>query len=242
MNETVLQTVSKRRIWELDFLKGVALVLMILNHIIFDLYSFFGFDVSSLSFFRDIIGIISSVIFMTVCGVSLTLGKHNIKRGIIVFSLGVALTLFTFVFDKFTNSGALILFGILHFLGVAMIIGHFAKKLPLPVIAMLAFISFALGYYFKSLTIATPFFFPLGITNRNFYSSDYFPLFPNLGYVFLGIIIGKTVYKKKESIFSFSPKKSLMCFLGKHTLVLYFAHQPVIFGLIFVVDWIFKSA
>lgn len=240
MESTIQKSPLKKRIWELDFLKGVALIFMIWDHIIFDLYGFFGFDVSSLGFFKEGIGVISSLIFMTVCGISLTLGKHNLKHGLLVFSLSLALTLFTFVFDIITDSGSLILFGILHFLGLSMIIGHFAKKLPVFVLGVFSALLFFLGFYFRTLTVSLPFLFPFGLTTSTFFSSDYFPIFPNLGYVFLGIIIGKTVYKNKKSIFNFSPKKSLMCFLGKHTLVLYFAHQPVIYFLIFVIVKIFN--
>lgn len=240
MENTILKSSLKKRIWELDFLKGIALVFMVWDHIIYNLYGFFGFNVSSLGFFKEGIGVISSIIFMTVCGISLTLGRHNLKHGFVVFSLSLFLTLFTFVFDKITDSGALILFGILHFLGLSMIIGHFAKKLPVFVLAVFSALSFFLGCYFRTFTVSFPFLFPFGLTTSAFYSSDYFPLFPNLGYVFLGIIIGKTVYKNKKSLFPFSPKKSLMCFLGKHTLLLYFAHQPVVFGLIFVIVKIFN--
>lgn len=226
----------KGRIPELDFLKGIALIFMVWDHIVYDLYGFFGFDVSFPDFFKEGIGAISAVIFMTVCGVSVTLGRHNIKHGIQVFSLGMALTLFTFIFDKITGEESIILFGILHFLGLAMIIGHFVKKLPVPVVALLAMCAFAVGAYFEKITVSAPFLFPLGLMTDSFYSSDYFPLLPNIGYVFIGVIIGRLIYKNKKSLLNFRPKKSILCFLGRHTLVLYFAHQPVVFGVIFIVS------
>ncbi len=207
MNENELA--KKSRIWELDFLKGIALIFMVWDHFVYDLYGFFGFDTSGFGFFEEGIGRISAFLFMVLCGVSLTLGKHNLKRGAIVFSLGLALTLFTFIFDKITNSESLILFGILHFLGLAMIIGHFLKKLPLPLLAVLCIVCFGLGVYFESITVKLPFLFPFGLMTGSFYSSDYFPLFPNLAYVILGIILGKTVYKNKKSLFKFEPKKSV---------------------------------
>lgn len=226
---------QKGRIWELDFLKGIALIFMIWDHIVFDLYGFFGIDTSSLGFFQEGIGVISSVIFMTVCGVSVTLGRHNIKHGLTVFSLAAALTLFTYIFDLIASAGALILFGILHFLGLAMIIGHFAKKLPLYSLVILAAGSFALGMWFRTLTVSVPFLFPFGLVTEGFYSSDYFPLLPNLSYVFLGIIIGKTVYKEKKSLFHSDLSGNPLCFLGRHTLVLYFVHQPVVMGVLYIV-------
>lgn len=224
------------RIRELDFLKGIALLFMVWDHIVYDLSDFFGFDVSSLGFFKEGIGFISSVIFMTTCGISLTLGRHNIKHGAEVFSLGMALTLFTLIFDKITGEESLILFGILHFLGLAMIIGHFVKKLPLWAVALLAVCAFTVGAYFEKITVTVPFLFPIGLMTKDFYSSDYFPLLPNLGYVFIGIIFGRVLYKEKKSLVKFIPEKSVMCFLGRHTLFLYFAHQPVVFGVIYIVS------
>lgn len=233
-------SVLNKRIWELDFLKGIALIFMIWDHFIFDFYGFFGVDTSPLGFFEEGIGVISAMIFMTVCGISVTLGKHNIKHGMTTFSLGVALTLFTYLLDLFFDAGALIVFGILHFLGLAMIIGHFVKKLPVPVIALLCIGSYALGLYFDSITVNASFLFPFGLLSRGFYSSDYFPLFPNLAYVFFGIIIGKTLYKKRKSLLSFVPKKSFICFLGRNTLLLYFAHQPVVIVIVFLIVKLFK--
>ena len=236
MSETA---VLKKRIWELDFLKGIALVFMVWDHIVYDLYGFFGLDLSGLGFFKEGIGFISAIIFMTTCGISLTLGKHNIKHGIIVFGVAMGLTAFTFVFDKITNSDSIILFGILHLLGLSMLIGHFAKKLPVFVLAVFSVIIFTLGIYFSGLTVSSKILFPFGLTYFGFYSSDYHPLFPNLAYIFFGIIIGKTIYKEKKSLFGFEPKKSLMCFLGRHTLVFYLAHQPLLMGIIFIVVKIF---
>lgn len=233
------KSLKKERIWELDFLKGIALIFMVWDHAVFDLYGFFGVDTSALGFLQEGIGVISAIIFMTVCGVSVTLGKHNLKHGSITFGLGLALTLFTFIFDLVADAGAIIMFGILHFLGLAMIIGHFVKKLPSPLIALLSAGSFALGLYFEKISTNLSFLFPFGIVRSGFYSSDYFPLFPNLAFVFIGIIIGKTLYKSRKSLLRLKPKKSLLCFLGRHTLILYFAHQPVVFGIIFLITKVF---
>ena len=227
---------KKNRIWELDFLKGIAFLMMVWDHAVYDMYGLFGMDVSSLGFFKEGIGKICAVIFMVVCGISVTLGKHNIKHGLITFSLGMALTAGTVIADMISDFGVSIMFGILHFLGLAMIIGHFAKKLPSWLIAILGVASYIIGRYFLSMTVSLPFLFPLGLTSYGFFSADYYPLFPNIAYVFFGIVIGKLIYKEKRSIFNseisiFRP----LNFLGRHTLVLYFAHQPVVVAVVFLI-------
>lgn len=83
-------------------------------------------------------------------------------------------------------------------------------------------------------------------------SGDYFPLFPYLTYFLIGILIGKTVYKNKESLFNYDPSiysikrikkgeninypKTILtnifinpfCFVGRHTIWVYLFHIPVI--------------
>lgn len=228
------------RIWELDFLKGIALIFMIFDHTVFDLGAFFGVNTEELGFFEEGIGHVSAAIFMTVCGISVTLGKRNVRRGTFVFLLGMALTLGTFAADRIFSSDLLIAFGILHFLGLAMIITHFVKRLPVPAILALAVCSAGVGIWFSDLTVKIPLLFPFGLCESGFYSSDYFPLFPNLAYTFAGAAVGKVIYSEKRSLFDHPGKSSFICFIGRYTLPLYFIHQPVILGLLYIAELIFR--
>lgn len=232
--------VDKKRIWELDLLKGLAFLFMAWDHTVFDLSDFFGVDVSALGVFKEGIGYVSAGIFMTVCGISVTLGKRNLKHGSIVFGLGMALTLGTWIAQLVSGMQIIICFGILHFLGLSMVIGHFAKKLPNTVIALFAIASAALGIWFETLTVSAPFLFPFGLCTADFYSSDFFPLFPNLAFTFAGIIIGKLLYKEKRRRIPFAPKKSILCLMGRHTLLLYFVHQPVIIAVLYLIFLIIR--
>ena len=79
---------------------------------------------------------------------------------------------------------------------------------------------------------------PLGIYQTGFYSSDYFPLLPNLGYFLIGSGLGKVLYRKKQSLFpliSLFPVPQL-CYLGRHSLFAYLLHQPVIAGLVYLLS------
>ncbi len=233
---------SHGRITELDFLKGIALILMILNHLFFDLSAFFAVDISSFESLASIVGKTSAIIFMTVCGISATIGKRNIQNGLKLLALATALSIATAVFDRVTGSEICIKFGILHFLGFAMIISYFCKKLPVPVLFLLAAVSYALGKYFLSFFVNSPFLFPLGLRTRLFFSGDYYPLFPNLCYVFLGNALGKVLYKEKKSVFKkqfkvFEPLR----FLGRHTLVIYFVHQPLMLLILIIISFFLKN-
>ena len=230
---------AQSRIWELDLLRGAALLFMVFDHVVFDLSEFFGVDTEPLGIFKEGVGCISAGMFMLICGIGVTLGRKTIRRGLFVFSLGMVLTLASFLAGLVIKDDLTIKFGILHFLGLAMIIGHFVKKLPKPVILLLLMISAALGIVFSRVTVGVGFLFPLGLCSPSFFSSDYFPLFPNLACVFGGILIGQLVYKERKSVFRFRPKRSLLCFFGRHTLLLYFIHQPIIIALLFLGSRIF---
>lgn len=228
---------SRERIWELDFLKGIALFLMILNHIFFDLSEFFSVDVSGFEGFSSVVGKASAVIFMTVCGISATLGKRNVQNGLRLFALAMALTAATAVFDRVAGTEVCIKFGILHFLSLAMMISQGTKKLPVPVLLIASVFAFALGKYFSGIFVNTPLLFPLGLRTRLFFSGDYYPLFPNLGFVFLGNALGKILYKERKSVFKKKFRFSeVLCLPGRHTLVLYFVHQPIIILFLFLIS------
>lgn len=229
-------TDTSKRIAELDILKGIALILMIINHIAFDLSEFFAVDFSAFDSFASVAGKTSAVLFMTVCGISTTIGKRNIKNGLRLLGLAMVLTLVTAVFDRIAGTEICIKFGILHFLAFAMIISCGVKKLPVPVIGGLAVACFALGKLFLSILVDFPFLYPFGLRTSQFYSGDYYPLFPNLCFVFLGIIIGKTIYKTRKSLFKRQPGLiKPLCFFGRHTLILYFVHQPIILAVLYII-------
>lgn len=166
------------RIWEIDFLRGIALILMLWDHVIYDLGSFFSVDTSHLGFFENGIGKISAFMFITLCGVSATLGKNNLKHSARLLCLSLGVTAATAIFGYFTNNKSIILFGILHFLCVGIFAAHFLKRLPIWVLGIIGIASFLLGEYFASIKVSSPYLFAFGLVSDNFYSADFFPVFP----------------------------------------------------------------
>lgn len=236
MKKTIPQK-ANNRIWELDLLKGVAFLMMVWDHVVYDLDSLFGVSMDRLGIFKEGVGVVCAVIFTTVCGISVTLGKHNVRHGLRLLLLAFALTAGTVTVDHFLNLGVTIWFGILHFLGAAMLLGHFIKRLPNVVIALLAVGAFALGFWFQTVRVGVPFLFPLGLCEKGFTSADFYPLVPHLGYVCVGILLGKTLYRERRSRLPAAANAAVLrplCFLGRHTLFLYFAHQPLVIGVLFL--------
>lgn len=72
-------------------------------------------------------------------------------------------------------------------------------------------------------------FYPLG-----FFSTDYFPLLPWLFLFWAGFYLYHLIGRERMK-----PLRRLVCpplgWLGRHSLVLYLLHQPVIFGVMTVV-------
>jgi uncharacterized membrane protein len=125
-------------------------------------------------------------------------------------------------------------FGILHLIAFGIIFGALAVRLSwlLPVLGLA---TLSIGMAFRPLEVSHPFFTPLGITQKSFVSVDYFPLFPWLGIIFLGIGLAHGLshlgwLKPSKKI----PVSKTLTLLGKRALLIYIIHQPFLFGILWV--------
>jgi uncharacterized membrane protein len=222
---------QRNRVWEIDFIRGIAIILMTIFHLIVDLKDFYAYKIEYLSGFWYYEGKLSAILFMLVSGISCTFSKSNIKRGLKVFSFGMLLTLTTYFYDPETY----IRFGILHFLGASMILYNFIKNLNNKMLIAISILFILVGNIFSDMLVDSPYLFPIGLINKNFASLDYYPLFPWFGIFAAGILIGKTVYKNRKSIFPFNFKHDFISLLGKHSLPIYLIHQPALLAILFVI-------
>jgi len=62
------------------------------------------------------------------------------------------------------------------------------------------------------------------------YSNDYVGLFPWLGVVFVGIWSASLLFVKNDPLLNLK-KHTWIVFPGKHSLVIYLVHQPVLFAI-----------
>lgn len=218
---------KQHRIWELDALRGICILLVIGLHLMFDLQLPL-LQQPAMVVFNAAVGIA----FVVLSGLSITLGHHPVRRGLQVFGCAMVITLVTWAMAKlgFLHPNLIIRFGVLHLLGICMTLWPLFRKLPTWVLAALGAIILALGYWFKTLTVEIGWLFPLGLMSPGFSSGDYFPLAPFLGWFFLGAVLGRKIYGKKQSIFAnFSKFFAFFCFLGRHSLMIYLLHQPILY-------------
>ena len=230
----------KKRIWELDALRGLGILGMIAIHVAFDLIVLFRVWQPESTALFDFGQDWGGVIFLLLSGICVTLGAKPVKRGIAVFACGMLVTAVTvgMYLLHFSGAGIIIYFGVLHCLGVCMLLWPVFRKSPAWLLLLLGVVLAAAGLYlkFSDIRVATSLLTPFGLPSYTFSSSDYFPLLPNLGYFLLGAFLGRTVYKKKESLLPGAnlrnPVIRFLLFCGKHSLIIYLLHQPVIAAII----------
>jgi uncharacterized membrane protein len=75
---------------------------------------------------------------------------------------------------------------------------------------------------------------PFGIHSPGFSSFDYFPLIPWLGVFLIGAGLGKSVYVSRRSLLPRHLPQTFVNAAGRHSLLIYIAHQPVIMGVLYV--------
>ena len=231
---------SRQRIWELDALRGLCVLGMVAVHLIYDLVEVFQVLLWTYPAWFRLIKEWGGVLFLLISGICVTLGSRSVRRGAIVFACGMICTAVTWglTFVGFQPSIA-IWFGVLHCLGVCMMLWPLFRRLPWWALACVGAAIIGMGFYVSGLVVDTRYLIPLGLEYKDFASSDYFPLLPHLGFFLVGAALGRTLYKNKRSLLpQISDRGWLvrpLAFCGRHSLWIYLLHQPVIYGALTVI-------
>lgn len=233
---------KNKRIYWVDQWRGLAIILMIVYHIAYYLgyLEIRWIDQSSLFWFLEVNFV--RISFLLTVGISLYLSqkkyrhffdflKRHVIRATKLFLIAMAITLATWFLDK----ANVVLFGILHLISFGIFLGAFLTRTAFFSI-LFGLLSFYLGVAFTSIQSNNPYLMPFGITTPNFQTFDYFPLFPWIGFVFLGIAFAHLLdhfglLKQSKN----RPQLKNLEFMGRHALLIYLVHQPVLFGIL----WLF---
>lgn len=248
---------ARRRIYLMDELRGFAVFCMVFYHGFYTLAYLYNIEAGMilLRFFMPAEPYFAGL-FMLISGISSDLSHSNLKRGLRLLAIALAVTLVTglIVPDE------LIVFGILHFLSVCMILyglaQPFADRFRFSWIAVFACallfvctmgiprgyvgLSPQLGVLLPDSLYRTNWLAPLGIYNESFRSSDYFPLFPWIFVFTAGTVLGKLAREERFPAFMYPSRVPFFSWLGRHALILYIAHQPVIYGVCWLVSSVIK--
>ena len=239
---------EKKRYDLLDTIRGIVLVSMIIYHAAWNFVYIYGMD---WAWYRSQGAYIwqQSICwtFILLSGFCFSLGKRHIKSGLMVFGGGVLVTIATLIAMPQNR----VVFGVLTCIGSCILILTFTEKLwrkvPAEIGAVLTFFFFLvtkninsgwLGIGSRKLIQIPENWYQnyltsyLGFPFKEFYSTDYFSLLPWLflfvtGFYLYGIFKKYGIMEKKllqKGILPFA-------FLGKHSLIIYLLHQPVIYGI-----------
>lgn len=233
----------KKRIWELDAARGLCILGMVLVHIIYDLQNMLHLSFLANSGLFDFVSQWGGVLFFLISGCSATLGSRSVRRGLTVLICGVIVSAVTWIMYAlgFAGKGLVIYFGVLHCLGVSMLLWPLFRKMPPWLLALCAAVLIAAGLAIPNRGFDTGYWLmPLGFPPYGFITSDYFPLLPFVGFFLLGGVIGKLVYPNKQTRFPNVREDRhpirFLCLLGKWSLPIYMLHQPVITGILSLLE------
>lgn len=246
---------SERRIGRIEWIdltRGLALVAMAIYHFTWDL-EFFGYIEAGatgqgpLKWFAR--SIASS--FLILVGVSLVLAHHNgirwrpyFRRLAVVAVAAAAITIATYFFTPET----FVFFGILHHIAVASLLGLLFLRLPAWTLIAVATVWFMVGGIYESPIFSNPALLWVGLAPVAPRSNDYVPLFPWFGMVLVGMALTKAALRSgfadalAQRSAGRNPSARGLRFLGRHSLITYLVHQPVLIAVVFVFSLVFPAA
>jgi uncharacterized membrane protein len=225
----------QNRIWELDFLRGIALILMIYFHIIYDLKEMYGVKVNYEGNVNALIGKVAVIMFLLISGICSSFCRNNLKRGLKVLAASLVVSIASYVY----NPGLVIIFGILQLIGTSMIVSHFFKHINKYLLLVFGTLLLIAGNFTDSINLSHNYLLVFGLKSSSFVSFDYYPLIPWLGIFIFGMALGKELYSIRKSLVKKGPAFRLISTAGRHTLPIYFVHQPLIMLLLKVFSSIF---
>ena len=235
---------TKKRLYLLDAYRGFVILVMIAYHLCYDIFVIFKGNwewqrLTPVFIWEQYI----CWSFNLLSGFVWSFGRTNaIKRGCIVNLCGLIVTFVTFLIMP----EAPIIYGVLTFLGCAMIIlyplAKLLDKLPARPVLVCSFILFLLTFaiprggigIYTHILLPLPaslyrsrLLTPLGFPHAGFVSSDYFPLIPWIFLYICGYALNRLLVDNERFIMFASKKIPVLGALGRHSLLAYMLHQPI---------------
>ena len=250
MSERQYRPSAAPRYGLIDAIRGFAVVNMIVCHLLYDLFWVYSLDPAyadkpAVLLWEQGIG----VCFFIVSGASIHFSQHGYRRGLFALLGAFAVTLLTLIFVP----SELIWFGALHFLGWAILITYALRgvlvKLRPAVGAGVSLMLFAIlyglpqGYLgFFSLRVVSlpaslygsPYLAFIGLPSKGFHSADYYPLLPWIFLYWFGFFLWGIVREQGWDVL-LKTRIPVLSFVGRHSFVIYMLHQPILFGIFYLI-------
>lgn len=177
--------------------------------------------------------------FFIISGICCSFSKNNMNRIIRLFAAGGFISAFSFGIYKLTGEeerfirfGAIMCYAFCHLIYYA-----FLEKRSNRCLVILAIPILILGYAMQRNPIYShvSLLYPLGVREYGVSASEYFPVLPYLGWVLIGVVLGRKYYKEKKSLVPFPAAARLtrpLQWLGRYSGVIFVVHI-VIYTVVF---------
>lgn len=232
---------AQSRLPSLDILRGTALLGMIAFHAAYDLQQYWQWDIDVFHGAWRVFARTTATAFLLVSGIAVACSErhmHDMPRGkrwqkrltrfgvTGLFALCVSAATFAL------NPRTAVVFGILHLLATSRLLLPLCLRLGAGNI-VLGVLCIACGWgapWEVSTSLAVPF----GLVPQGFASVDYFPLLPWFGVPLIGMGIvshpaGRRMVEHPSDVYR---RMTPLAWLGKRSLIVYLAHQPLLFTLL----------
>ena len=263
--EKAIRNKADNRAFELDLLRGFAIFMMILHHFAYDLryifeYKVFSFISTECDWFWAFLHPFFIFVFVVISGICCQFSRNNFKRSLKLLIVALGFTVVTITADHFLDLGCSIYFNVLHLLFVSTLLfavfDHVEQKKygernsrngdAVLFLIVMAFFFLLNGIHYYHYKIHSGFVSILGIEPHPDYAwtvGDELGLIPWVGVFFLGVLIGRHVYKKKETLFPNAPKavhavSKPFEWIGRNSLLVYILHQPIVLGILYLLRYV----
>lgn len=248
----------ENRIIELDVFRGVAVLLMIFDHFMYNLWGLMPMLFSdypsksltarkiasaALDYWRmdlrvDVRYVVLAV-FMLLTGICCSLSRSNLRRGLKLMGVALLVTAGTYVVGLVTgNMDITIAFGVLHCIALALILVGLLDRLKLSKWLYLAIgivMTVVGAYLFSGAKFVSYSDAPVmntvfrAIIGTATCGGDCFPLLLFGGQVFVGVFAGRQFYTERKSVFRNARyKNGIVTFVGRNSLAVYILHQLIL--------------
>ncbi len=238
-------TEIRQRFQFVDVMRGLAVYLMVAYHFSYDL-SYFG--LASFDFYEDRFWLNSRTfilsLFLLLVGVSLVLATRNgLNRHAYGRRLGVlvACSALISLATYYMFAERMIFFGVLHFIVVASVFGLLFIRLYW-LNAVLGMTVVVLGAFYSNAYFDQPLLQWIGLMTYKPPTEDYVPILPWFGVVLFGLFLGRMLFSVQplSSMLSREGRNPFIRFLalsGRHSLLIYMVHQPLLLGLLWLLTF-----
>ena len=276
-------TAKKNRIWELDFFRGVSVLLVAVEHALWDFGRGFPSWENCGSDFLELLHDVGNTyltgdlralwrpaflfIFFFTSGLCTAFSRNNFMRGVRLTIVAASISIITYFANEIFDSYVFSLFGVLHCMAVIILLYSLVdlgirllsklidkgfklsndgktERIVHIVVCLALDVAFCIinKYFNVPLSRVTGEGYAMDTDSKilgmfffcdNWWTTDYFPLFPFIAFFFLGAGCTRILYEKKQSLLPVLDGvwHKPFTFAGRYSLIVYLSGQVIVMGL-----------